>query len=83
MSTSFGAVTVNVTGPGGIINFETEMIRKVFADLGMTVEINDPHPFKSDSKSSMTFEQYIERCKKGANARHKVIINVNHLPWGG
>lgn len=77
-------ITVTVTGPGGCINTEVEIIRRALESVGCTVDVTNkyPHQFSEDPQagySTKTMDQIISenRC----NARVSLI--ADHEPWGG
>lgn len=72
-------ITVTVSGPGGCINAEIELIRRMFVDNGFDVDVNNPHPPQGE-----TISQHVERIFAiGSPKRTKITIIGNHCPWGG
>jgi hypothetical protein len=41
-------IKIEISGMGGIINFEAIVIERLFKDLGYTVEVNNPHSLKPE-----------------------------------
>jgi hypothetical protein len=80
-------VTIEIKGMGGIINFESLIIERLFKELGYEIEVNNPHSFVErhphPSMISETEDEFIERVKKLDHHKNKVIINVTHCSWGG
>jgi hypothetical protein len=73
-------VTITITGAGGTINYETEIIVKALKEAGCTVEIKDEHPCDNPEEFIKLIR---ERIDSGYIKEKKVYIKTNHLPWGG
>lgn len=84
---------ITVSGPGSVINFEVEVIRQLLESLGYKVILENPHPFVpySDSNSVVkTLEDYLTNRKlllkkvKDENlSAEEIILQAQHIPWGG
>lgn len=72
-------ITVTVSGPGGCINAEIELIRRMFVDNGFEVEVNNTHPPQGE-----TIAEHVERIfALEIPHRTKITIVGKHCPWGG
>lgn len=71
-------VTVTVTGPGGCISLEIEIIRRALVAAGINVTVTNPHPPAEGFIPHM--EKYI---KDGKMSTTNVKIIAMHCPWGG
>jgi hypothetical protein len=73
---------ITITGPGGTINFEVEVIRAALAAHNVTVNVINDHPFVNDFLP--TPEEFVAYRKDlHAIQPHTVTIEANHIPWGG
>lgn len=72
-------IEVKVSGPGGCINYEVEIIRRTLAAEGFVVDVTNSHP-----PSNETIDEHVERIRKLNHAkRTKINLVANHCPWGG
>lgn len=71
-------VTVTVTGPGGCISGEIEIIRRALTAAGINVTIADPHP--PVEGFTEVLDKYIA---SGRMSQTNVKIIAMHCPWGG
>ncbi len=78
--------TITISGPGGNISYEMEIIKQALEKEGFKVNVTDSHPFierihKSCFKS---MEEYLEhRRKLMAEKPREINLVAEHLPWGG
>jgi hypothetical protein len=70
-------VVVQVSGPGGCINYEIELIRRAMEAAGIEVVIRNSHPDPQDVLDTM-----FERAETIGNMT-RVVIQAYHSPWGG
>lgn len=81
--------TITITGPGGIINYEAEIIRKALVEAGCTVTYNNdsaednPQAFVEAIHLRLTDPNWGAPFLEPGVITKEVVINVNHLPWGG
>jgi len=68
-------IHIKVTGPGGLIGYETEVIRRSFELMGYQVEVKDAHPLEPGD-----FERMDARRGTGG---FKILLSTEHIPWGG
>lgn len=78
-------VTIKVTGPGGCINVEIELIKREFEKRGAVVHVKNEHPIEKDMKdgkypSGETLDEFLQRINYKDTV---IIIEANHIPWGG
>ena len=69
-------INVTVTGPGGVISYEVEVIRRALIAAGISVEFVDlytPAPEAGD--------WFAVQASKTRGTAVKLI--ANHQPWGG
>ena len=80
-------IEVKVTGPGGVINFETLIIKRALEQVGITVEVEDEYPFSYRVNQNViqeTEDEYIERITKlNETCSTTVKLIAEHCPWGG
>lgn len=83
-------VTITISGPGLCIQFETELIKKLFSELGYKIEIKDKYPFENNKpENGDTLEEYLDRRKKHTQERKNngtpdvIKIITDHQLWGG
>lgn len=81
-------VKVTVTGLGGCIFYEADVIRRAFEGLGYDVSVTSkfdshdiPFPEKPDEFYSRRTEQLLERVKAGEHPQLE--LTIIHQPWGG
>jgi hypothetical protein len=71
---------ITISGPGGCINNEVVLLTDLLNYLGYDVEVNNPYP---DDKPR-TPAQLAEEIKKlNSSKPWKIVINADHVPWGG
>jgi hypothetical protein len=79
------ATKVIVRGPGGVINYEAEIIIRALKAEGFTVEVTNECP--EDHDGNVNVERMLEhrRNLRANDLEHKdnVVVVVDHLPWGG
>lgn len=82
---SMSEVTIQVTGPGGTITYEMELIKRALESVGITVIVKDDHPWCPHSGNGyLTVDGFIEhRNKLTAHEGHTVLLKAVHVPWGG
>ena len=71
-------ITVTVSGPGGIVNREVEIIRRALLEANCSVQVENAHPDDSDISG-----QYKPRNIPTGGVKSHVQLIVEHLPWGG
>jgi len=73
--------TITVTGYGGTIGFEIEMLRQALESWGYTVIIKDKHP------ANLPEEEMNEWCEERlaliTKRKEKITLVADHRPWGG
>jgi len=77
-------ITVNITGPGGTICYEAEIIRRALEDALCTiVKYNDLYypPEKNKNMDKFIYD-YRQKIASGMITK-EIEIHVNHEPWGG
>lgn len=73
-------VTITISGAGGIINYETEIIVNALREAGCIVDIEDKHPCDNPEELIKVIR---ERIDSGYIKQKKVFVKTNHIPWGG
>lgn len=73
---TYDTVKVTVSGMGGTIHNHIAAIKHAFEDLGIDVVVEDSHPY------SKTREEVISENSMG-RLWNKVVIEAQHIPWGG
>lgn len=68
-------IRITVSGPGGVIGYETEVIRRSFELMGYQVEVKDEHPLEPGD-----FERMDARRGTGSV---KILLSTEHQPWSG
>lgn len=83
-------ITITITGPGGVINFETIIIKRALEDAGIIVEVEDDTPFGSRPIHPLviqeTEDEYVERVTtmyRSGKIKNTVKLIAKHCPWGG
>lgn len=74
-------VKVTVSGPGGCIDYEVEVIRRALEAEGLKVNVIDPHPFEPN-ESFANIDELLAHCKT-LSGSITVDLIANHIPWGG
>jgi hypothetical protein len=69
-------ITVRVSGPGGVINYEVEAIRRALGEHGIEVVVLNEYA-SSPERMAEIFAQVAG--KRGT----RVILQAYHQPWGG
>lgn len=67
-----------------VINFEIEVIRRAFQALGLSIEVNNPHP--DPEMSEERFQHLLAhrlKMQEQNNTFVEVHLEANHCPWGG
>lgn len=80
-------VTIDISGPGGCVGFEAELVIRALQQVGYKVEVTSNWN-KSYTKEEMDKHiahriQLIQRDLAEGKPEEIVKINVDHLPWGG
>jgi hypothetical protein len=73
------SVSISVTGPGGTINVEADLIYAALLKAGYNVTYNNPH---KDSDSIPVFADVLKKIVDRSFVRD-VTLTINHQPWGG
>lgn len=78
-------IHVKITGPGGVISVEAEMIRQALTEMGCKVVVNDPHsPGQCYiGNAHATLEEVVANYRKGEKRNTFLTIDLNHKLWGG
>lgn len=82
-------VTVTVTGPGGIINYEVEVIKRALEAAHVRVEVINPHPDDNPEKMvqeierRLTDDQWAAPYTWSKRITKSVKLVADHCPWGG
>ena len=72
-------VKIDITGPGGVINYEYLTVLNALRAAGITViESNDCQEIASEE-----FLDMIRQRIDDGIVKKEVILHANHLPWGG
>jgi len=75
-------VTITVTGAGGVIHNEMEIIKQALAEFGYEIVIKDAHP-RPDTLHPIDLVHFKTRVKELFKHRRVATIVADHLPWGG
>lgn len=77
--------TITISGPGGSIQYEVEIIRRLLESEGFKVSVKDKYPFVPDKAEGFdSWEEYQEHRRKLLSEKQKEIeLIADHLPWGG
>lgn len=67
-------ITITVTGPGGVISLEVEVIKQALEAIGVVVDVADPY-----RPDQATMEKWLQATTRNMKAK---LIAV-HCPWGG
>lgn len=83
--------TITITGPGGIVNYEAEVIIAALQAAGVNVMVDNPQPSKDPA--AMVAEIYKRLTDDNwagdeyPNLRGRIEkyahVVVKHIPWGG
>jgi hypothetical protein len=73
-------VTIEIKGPGGTINYPTEVIIKALKEAGLQVEVKDEHPTNNVEECLIETKKRIDN---GYIKDWKVVVETIHYPWGG
>jgi hypothetical protein len=82
-------ITITIAGPGGVINYEAEIIRRALVAAGCTVTYNndcadgDPEAMVTEVRRRLTDANWGAPFLQPGVITKEVVINVNHIPWGG
>lgn len=76
-------ITITITGPGDVINFEYYLILKALRDAGIDVIEDNPYGYSGDAEPSKHITQIQERLSSGQIKNWAVQLNAKHIPWGG
>ena len=80
-------ITINISGPGGSVNYDAEVIRMALAMVGYKFEVENNYPIEQQLKTQNyeTAEEYIEMVQAGNPDMEMPTIkmNVYNAPWGG
>lgn len=78
---SLPPVHISVSGLGGGINFEMQLIEKALRDVGIEVEVVNDAADWGCSNEPGWFDSVAEHIK--SKGGHKVVLKAIHQPWGG
>jgi hypothetical protein len=73
-------VTIEIKGPGGTINYPTDVIVKALKEAGLQVEVHDEYPSEDPERTISIIK---ERLDTGLIKDAKAIVKTTHYPWGG
>ena len=86
-------IMITVSGPGGNISYEMEMLRILFESEGYQVRVQNEHPFVANDLERSTqfasWEEYQAHRRKLTAERNlmnkptEIVLVANHIPWGG
>ena len=78
-------ITINIEGPGSIINIPLEIIRRALKAYGYNIVINNEYPseYKEPHSSFKNVDEHLEHIKNLDNSKSNIEINMEHQPWGG
>ena len=79
MSNLIGSVKITVRGPGGLINYEMDLIEQALKAAGITVHVDND--CKDAHKDTETYTKF--RNEKTAKEGYEVTLIADHIPWGG
>jgi hypothetical protein len=72
--------TVEIKGPGLIINYPVEVIIKALREAGLDVEVENTDPVEDVDRLLRETKKAVDEGKiKGG----KIKVKATHLPWGG
>lgn len=72
-------IEVKVSGPGGCINSELEIIRRALINEGFVVDVTNSHPPIDE-----TMDEHVDRIRAlGYFNKTKIRLIAKHCPWGG
>lgn len=83
----FSTITITVSGPGGNISYEVELLKQYLESEGYKVAVENEHPFIAGDPTCSEFSSWEEyhahrrKLKKGRIKWCKII--ARHIPWGG
>ena len=94
VTNDLGMITVTVSGPGGVIAYEVELVRRALEAGGLVVIVKDDFPLKDIPNDARwrytgTANEQFERMRSDRIAEQSVgesrVIRLvaDHLPWGG
>jgi hypothetical protein len=72
--------TIEISGPGGTINYPVNVIVKALKEAGLQVEVQDDYPSDNADENMRDVK---ERIDSGEIKDWKINVKTKHLPWGG
>lgn len=81
-------INVRITGPGGCINYEAELIKRALELLGFPVTVRNNYPIEEQARTigskPMTVDEFMDlSSQRRPEGLDPVTITVNNCPWGG
>jgi hypothetical protein len=73
-------ITVEITGMGGTIAYQKEVIVKALKEAGLEVEVQDDYPYK-DAEEMMSETK--RRIDNGEIKDWKINVKAKHCFWPG
>lgn len=73
------SISISVTGPGGSINAEADLIYATLLKAGYNVTYKNVH---ADSDNIPVLEDVLKKMVD-RNFVRDVTLTINHQPWGG
>ena len=71
---------IQVTGMGGGINFEMQLIEKALRDAGFEVEVDNSAADWTVSNDPTWHQRMLDITAK---KKTKIRLTARHIPWGG
>lgn len=68
---------IKISGPGGTMNYEVEIVVKALREAGCEVEVENRYPAEEGHVEAIR-----ERIDAGTVSK-KVKVIAQHIPWGG
>lgn len=86
--TACNDIVISISGMGGLLDYETDLIQTALQTAGFTVTIETNYPLAEKIAAwhgdSMTVSQYMDRVRKNPpSTLPSVLIKVDNQPWGG
>jgi hypothetical protein len=81
------AITINVSGPGGCINYEAELIKRALEMVGFSVTLHNNYPIEEQvdtiGDTPMTVAEYMDTIDAHKIELPPVTMTITNHPWGG
>jgi hypothetical protein len=81
-------ISINISGPGGCINYEAELIKRALEMLGFPVTVHNNYPIEEQARTigskPMTVNEFMDAAaQRRPEILDPVTMTVNNCPWGG